>query len=61
MRFYEQYLFHSVPTDKNRQIIKEEEESIGTWSSHGCVRLLLEDAEWFYKNVPDGTMVAIHY
>lgn len=61
IRFYEQYLFHSVPFDEDYNIIEEEEEKIGKWASHGCIRLLLEDAEWFYVNVPDGTLVVIHY
>ena len=61
VRFYEQYLFHSVPVDKDFNVIEEEKEKIGTNASHGCIRLLEEDAKWFYFNVPDGTKVVIHY
>lgn len=60
VRFYEQYLFHSVPIDKKFKVIEEEKKLIGTAASHGCVRLLEEDAKWFYFNVPDDTMVVIH-
>lgn len=60
VRFYEQYLFHSVPVDKNFDVIEAEKEKIGGPASHGCVRLIEEDAKWFYNNVPDGTMVIIH-
>ena len=60
VRFYEQYLFHSVPVDKNFQVIEEEKSKIGTNASHGCIRLLEGDAKWFYYNVPDDTLVVIH-
>ncbi|PKM49546.1 MAG: hypothetical protein CVV02_15570 [Firmicutes bacterium HGW-Firmicutes-7] len=60
VRFYEQYLFHSVPIDKEFNVLEEEKKLIGTAASHGCVRLLEEDAKWFYYNVPDDTMVVIH-
>lgn len=60
VRFYEQYLFHSVPVNKDMEIIEEELEKIGRAASHGCIRLLPEDAKWFYFNVPDGTLVVIH-
>lgn len=60
VRFYEQYLFHSVPVNKDMEIIDEELEKIGKPASHGCIRLLPEDAKWFYFNVPDGTVVRIH-
>ena len=35
-------------------------ESIGTAATHGCVRLLDEDVEWLYDNVPVGTPVYIY-
>lgn len=54
-----EYLFHSVPADENGKIIKEEAEKLGTPASHGCVRLSLEDAKWFYETIPDGTEVII--
>lgn len=60
VRFYEQYLFHSVPVDKDLKVIEEEKAKIGSPASHGCVRLLEEDAKWFYHNIPDDTMVIIH-
>lgn len=60
VRFYDQYLFHSVPVDKNFNTIEEEEEKIGGPASHGCIRLLKDDAKWFYENIPDQTLVIIH-
>ena len=33
--------------------------SIGTYASHGCVRMLMEDVEALYEIVPIGTMVHI--
>jgi hypothetical protein len=35
-------------------------ESIGTAATHGCVRLLDEDVEWLYDQVPVGTPVYIY-
>lgn len=32
---------------------------LGRKSSHGCIRVPLDWAEWFYKNIPDGTKVTI--
>lgn len=61
VRFHEQFLVHSVPFDRDKNIIQEEQDKIGKYASHGCVRLKLLDAKWFYENVPDGTMIAIHY
>ncbi len=53
------YLFHSVPMDKNGVIIKDEAEKLGKPASHGCIRLSLDNAQWFYKTVPDGARVHI--
>lgn len=61
VRFYGAYLFHSVPFDKNGNIIAEEASKIGTPASHGCIRLALEDAKWFYETIPLGIKVIIHY
>ena len=58
-QFQGNYLFHSLPFDKNRQMEPEEAAKIGTPASHGCVRLELEDAKWIYDNIPRGTHVTI--
>jgi lipoprotein-anchoring transpeptidase ErfK/SrfK len=34
--------------------------SIGTYASHGCIRMFLSDAEALYPKVPIGTPVLIH-
>ena len=60
VRFYGAYLFHSVPFDKNGNMIAEEASKIGTPASHGCVRMALEDAKWFYETLPLGIKVTIH-
>lgn len=61
VRIKDQYLFHGIPRDKDWNIIEEEREKLGKLASHGCIRFSEEDAKWFYENVPDGTMVIIHY
>ena len=34
--------------------------SIGSYASHGCIRMLLSDVEALYPKVPEGTPVLIH-
>lgn len=53
------YLFHSVPTDENGQIIKSQEHVLGVPASHGCVRHSVKDAKWFYDNVANGSTLHI--
>lgn len=54
------YLFHSVPTDSKGNYIESEARKLGSPASHGCVRLTVADAQWFYDQVPSGTHVHIH-
>lgn len=60
VRITGQYLFHSVPVDERWQTKEEEHAKLGCPASHGCVRMNLIDAKWFYENVPRGSMVIIH-
>lgn len=52
VRFYKSYLFHSVPYDKNGNMIESEADKLGQPASHGCIRLSNEDAKWIYENIP---------
>jgi Uncharacterized protein conserved in bacteria len=52
VRFTGVYLFHSIPTDENKNFIKSEADKLGEKASHGCVRLSAEDAKWIYENIP---------
>jgi lipoprotein-anchoring transpeptidase ErfK/SrfK len=54
------YLFHSVPTNANGDYIASEGAKLGNAASHGCVRLSIADAQWFYDQIPSGTRVHIH-
>lgn len=54
------YLFHSVPTDREKRFIPEEATLLGVPASHGCIRLALEDARWVYETLPEDTRVEIH-
>jgi len=54
------YLIHSVPRNKDNEIIEEELNKLGIPASHGCVRLKDEYAKWFYETVPTGALVIIH-
>jgi hypothetical protein len=53
------YLFHSVAMDKDGRIIESEAAKLGKPASHGCIRLAVEDAYWFYKTIPSGTKLRI--
>ncbi len=57
--FQGNYLFHSVPTDVNGDYIVSEAEKLGHPASHGCLRLSVSDAKWFYDNIAVGTKVVI--
>lgn len=58
-QFKGDFLFHSVPFDKNYRMEPEEAAKLGTPASHGCVRLPVEDAKWIYEHIPRGTVVTI--
>lgn len=59
-RFYGPYLFHSVPYDSAGNMLAEELNKIGSPVSHGCIRLVLEDAKWLYETLPLGIKISIH-
>jgi lipoprotein-anchoring transpeptidase ErfK/SrfK len=60
IRFYKEYLFHSVPFDADNVMIAQENEKLGSPASHGCIRLGLEDAKWMYEMLPLGIKVLIY-
>ena len=54
-------LFHSLPyggMDMSK-LDTEAEDELGIRSSHGCIRMRLEDARWIAENCADGTEVKI--
>ena len=61
-RFNGPILFHSIPcAEKDISTIDEQALSeLGEATSHGCVRLLAEDAKWIAENCPDGTTVRVY-
>ena len=60
VRFFGNYLIHSVPFDENGEMIVEEFEKLGQPASHGCIRLRLEEAKWLYDTLPLGVKVIIY-
>ena len=54
-------LFHSIPyAQKDMQTIDLDAlAQLGTKASHGCIRLLWEDARWISEHCPEGTTVKI--
>lgn len=56
VRIFGNYLFHSLPMDRNRQVV---DATLGTPASHGCIRLSLDNIQWFYNNISSGTTVYI--
>lgn len=52
------YLFHSVPFDRNQKKVLDP--TLGEPASHGCIRLSVEDSKWLFNNIPIGTKVLIY-
>jgi lipoprotein-anchoring transpeptidase ErfK/SrfK len=50
LEMFDGYYFHGT----------QNEASIGTAASHGCIRMLKDDVLWMYENVPVGTQVYIY-
>lgn len=50
LEMFDGYYFHGT----------QNEASIGTAASHGCIRMLRDDVLWMYENVPVGTEVYIY-
>ncbi|WP_297429828.1 L,D-transpeptidase [Clostridium sp.] len=50
-------LFHSLPFAKDKTTILDY--TMNKPSSHGCIRLPLDDAKWIYSNIPKGSKVII--
>lgn len=61
VRFYGNYLFHSVPyySIAHNDLEMDEFEKLGQPASLGCVRLCVRDAKWIYDNCPNGTQVRV--
>lgn len=57
VQFFGNYLFHSWPMDKNKNIT---DYTLGKPVSHGCVRLSLENSKWLFNNIPGGTTVYVN-
>lgn len=55
-----EYLFHSVPINRQGRYIVNEAQGLGkTANSHGCIRLSVPDAKWMYQNIKQETKVVI--
>lgn len=58
VQFMGDYLFHSVPFDKDQETIVDN--TLGIAASHGCIRLSVQDAKWLYDNITDNTKIIIN-
>ena len=61
IKFFSNYLIHSIPVNEKGNIIEDEKKKLGFPASHGCIRISIQDAEWIYKNIPEGSAITIHY
>lgn len=54
--------FHSVlyREPDPMQLVVGAYNALGSRASHGCVRLLVEDAKWIYDNCPSGTTITVY-
>ena len=58
------YLFHTVPIaypGTTTAFNHIEGMKLGRRASHGCIRMSVADAKWFYYNMPGNTPVKIYY
>lgn len=53
------YLYHSVIFDKTGSYLLQGKGELGTRTSAGCIRLSVENSEWFYNNMLSRTKVLI--
>lgn len=58
IQFMGDYLFHSVPFDESQTTVLDD--TLGTPSSHGCIRLKVDDVKWLYDNLPNDTKIIIN-
>ena len=54
------YNFHSVLYTQASKPVAISDPRLGMNLSHGCVRLHIDNAKWFYNNVPSGTTCIIY-
>ena len=61
-RIYLGYMFHSLPFDKKDESTMQEEalRDFGMPTSHGCLRLRVDDARFIAKECLEGTLVKIY-
>ena len=50
-------LFHSLPFDRDKTTVVDY--TMNKPSSHGCIRLSIDDAKWIYTNIPKDSKVII--
>ncbi len=50
-------LFHSVPFSRDKTTVLDY--TMNKPSSHGCIRLSIDDAKWIYTNIPKGSKVIV--
>jgi hypothetical protein len=53
------YVFRSIAVDSDGNAIPAEQEKLGRPFSHGSICLSVQNARWFYTNIPDGTRICI--
>ena len=61
-RIWRGYMFHSLPFEQKDEstMIEQSAKELGTPTSHGCMRLRVDDARFIAKNCLKGTMVHIY-
>lgn len=57
LQFNGDYLFHSLPLDINGNI---QDSTLRERRSAGCLRMSLENSEWFYSNILRGSTVFVN-
>jgi lipoprotein-anchoring transpeptidase ErfK/SrfK len=59
-QLFDDYYFHSILySKKDAATYTNSYSKLGTRVSHGCIRLMVPDAQWIYFNIAPGTKVEI--
>jgi lipoprotein-anchoring transpeptidase ErfK/SrfK len=56
-RFSGNYLLHSILLTASGKIYNA---TVGKRASHGCIRMPLDMAKWYYEKMPSGSLIWVN-
>lgn len=61
VKFFSNYLIHSIPLDEKGNIIECRGNRFGFNIAYDSIRVSIQDSDWLFKFISDGSAVIIHY